>query len=78
MRREILYDIINQERKEFEFELASLDMAIAHTEKKTHPLPITYDIMLMLLDYHTFHTYCQAVRTCLLDHPIRFMDRCPL
>ena len=50
-------------------------MAITHTDVDDTPIPITFDLTLMLLDHHIMHTYSREIHVWLEKHPIRVIDR---
>ena len=51
-RRELQYDIIHQER--LDEDLENLEVAITHTNDDDNPIPITFDLTLMLLAHHIY------------------------
>ena len=57
-RREVLYDIIQQER--LDEDLEKLEVAIMHTDDDDNPIPITFDLTLMLLAHHIANTYSRV------------------
>ena len=72
-RRELLYDIIHQER--LDEDLEHLEMAITHTNDDDNPIPITFDLTLMLLAHHIENTCSRTTHEWIKSHPIRIVDR---
>ena len=59
-RRELLYDIIHQEC--INDDLEYLEMSITHTDVDVNPIPITFDLTLMLLNHHITNTYSRNIQ----------------
>ena len=72
-RRELLYDIIHQER--LNEDLEHLELSTAHTDGNDNPIPITFDLTLMLLAHHIANTYSRTIYECIKNYPIRIVDR---
>ena len=72
-RRELLYDIIHQER--LDVDLENLEVAITHTDDGDNPIPITFDMTLMILAHHIANTYSRIIHEWIKSHPIRIVDR---
>ena len=53
-RRELLYDIIHQERLNDDLEY--LEMSITHTDVDDNSIPNAFDLTLVLLDHHITKT----------------------
>ena len=70
-RRELLYDIIRQERLLDE----DLEVAITYTDDDDNPIPIAFDLTLMLLAHHIKNTYSRTIHEWIKSHPIRIVDR---
>ena len=58
-RRELLYDIMHQER--LNNDLEHLEMSITHTDIDDNPSPITFDLTLILLVHHITNTYSHII-----------------
>ena len=71
--REFLYDIIHQER--LNCDLDYLEIAIMHTDIDDHLIPLTFNLMLMLLDHRIMHMYSRAILAWLQEHPLRVINR---
>ena len=71
-RRELLYDIIHQER--LDEDLEHLEVAITNTNDD-NPIPITFDLTLMLLAHHIKNTCSRTIHEWIKSHPIRIVDR---
>ena len=71
-RRELLYDIIHQER--LDEDLEHLEVAITNTNDD-NPIPITFDLTLMLLAHHIENTCSRTIHEWIKSHPIRIVDR---
>ena len=72
-RRELLYDIIHQER--LDEDLENLEVAITHTNDDDNPIPITFDLTLMLLAHHINNMYSRTIYEWIKSHPILIVDR---
>ena len=72
-RRELLCDIIHQEC--LDEELEHLEMAITHTNDDDNPIPITFDLTLMLLAHHIENTSSCTIHEWIKSHPNRIVDR---
>ena len=72
-RRELLYDIIHQER--LDEDLENLEVAITHTNDDDNSIPITFDLTLILLAHHIENTYSRTIHEWIKSHPIRIVDR---
>ena len=72
-RRELLYDIIHQER--LNEDLAQLEVTMTHTDGDDNPIPITFHLAWILLVYHIENTYSRAIHEWIQAHPIRIVDR---
>ena len=72
-RRELLYDIIHQER--INEDLDQLEVSITHTDGDDNPIPITFDLARTLLVYHIENTYSRTIHEWIQAHPIRIVDR---
>ena len=55
-RRELLY----QERLNDDLEY--LEMSITHTDVDDNPIPITFDLTLMLMDHHITNMYAPIIQ----------------
>ena len=71
-RRELLYDIIHQERPDEDLE--HLKVAVTHTNGDDNSIPITFDLTLMLLAHHIENTYSRTIHEWIKSHPIRIVD----
>ena len=49
-------------------------MSVTHTDVDDNPIPITFDLTLMLLDHHKTNTYSHNIQDWLKRHPIRVID----
>ena len=67
-RRELLYDIVHQERLKDDLEY--LEMSITRTDVDDNPIPITFDLTLMLLVHHITNTYSPIIQDWLEKHPL--------
>ena len=72
-RRELLYNIIHQER--LDEGLENLEVAITHTNDDDNPIPITFDVTMMLLAHHIKNTNSRTIHEWIKSHPIRIVDR---
>ena len=72
-RRELLYDIIHQER--INEDLDQLEVSITHTDGYDNPIPITFDLAWIFLVYHIENTYSRTIQEWIQTHPIRIVDR---
>ena len=72
-RRELLYDIIHQER--LNEGLDHLEVSITHTDVNDNLIPITFDLTLILLAHHIENTYSRTIHEWIQAHPIRIVDR---
>ena len=57
--RELLHNIIHQER--LNEDLEHLEVSITHTDGDNNPIPITFDLTLMLLAPHIANTYSRTI-----------------
>ena len=59
-RREMLYDTIHQEC--LNYDLVYSLMAITHADVDDNPIPITFDLTLMLLNHNIMHMYSRDIQ----------------
>ena len=63
---DLLYDIMHQEH--LNEDLENLEVAITHTNDH-NPIPITFDLTLMLLAHHIENTYSRKIHEWIKNIP---------